>query len=114
MHNNFLKTFGSFLLLTLSLAGRAQKTDKVSLKNGDVLTGEIKALKFGKLRYDVTGPGNIDIKWEEIVKIKSNKQLQITMVSGAVLVTSLDSLFSSAQHISLDDLVEIVPIENGF
>jgi hypothetical protein len=67
-------------------------------------------MKFGMLKYDVTGPGKIDIKWEEIVKIKSQKQLQITMVSGIVLVTNLDSLFSSMQHVSLNDLVEIVRI----
>ncbi len=52
------------ILLTAPFFGLAQKTDKVSLKNGDIVTGEIKTLKFGKLRFDMTGPGIIEIKWE--------------------------------------------------
>lgn len=91
----------------------AQKTDKVALKNGDTVTGEIKNLKFGKLKIDMTGPGKIDIKWEEIVSIRSNKQLQITLRNGDVLITNLDSLFKSKQ-VTLDDLVEIVKMKDQF
>jgi len=94
--------------------GLSQKTDKVFLKNGDVITGEIKSLKFAKLSFDMTGPGLIQIKWEEIVKIKSKKKFQITMRKGEVLLTSLDSLFFATQKASLDDIVEIVQIKDKF
>jgi putative salt-induced outer membrane protein YdiY len=102
------------LLLAITMQGMAQKTDKVVLKNGDMLTGEIKNLKFAKLNFDITGPGTISIKWEEIVKVISNKSLQLTLRSGEVLVTNLDSLFFNRPYIQLDDIVEIVQIKDNF
>jgi putative salt-induced outer membrane protein YdiY len=114
MHNSLLRLFGLLILLTVPFVGVTQKTDKVSLKNGDIVTGEIKTLKFGKLRFDMTGPGIIEIKWEEIVKIKSDKKLQVSMRNGELLITSLDSLFAETQQTNLDDIVEIVQIKDRF
>ena len=94
--------------------GLAQKTDKVSLKNGDIITGEIKSMKFAKMKFDMTGQGTIDIKWEEIVRIRSAKIFQITMQKGEVLITTLDSLFFETQQATLNDIVEIVRIEDKF
>lgn len=91
-----------------------QKTDKVHLKNGDILTGEIKSLKFAKLSFDMTGPGLIQIKWEEITDLKSTKKLQITLKKGEVFVTSIDSLFIQNKEIKLEDIVEIVQIKDQF
>ena len=114
MHNPVLKIFGLIFILLLSEIGLAQKTDKVTLRNGNMLTGEIKSMKFAKLLIDVEGPGKIDIKWEYIVKIESNKTLQITMRNGEVYVTTMDSLFSVVAYARLDDVVEIVRIKDKF
>jgi len=114
MHNPVLKIFGLIFILLLSEIGLAQKTDKVYLRNGNMLTGEIKSMKFAKLLIDVEGPGKIDIKWEYIVKIESNKTLQITMRNGDVYVTTMDSLFSVVAYARLDDVVEIVRIKDKF
>src|SRR5215204_3941244 len=114
MHNPVLKIFGLIIILMLSEKGLAQKTDKVSLRNGNILTGEIKSMKFAKLSFDVDGPGTIQIKWEFIVKIESNKTLQITMRNGEVHVTTMDSLFSVAPYAMLDDVVEMVLIKDKF
>lgn len=108
------KIYGLFFLFTASMALHAQKTDKVFLTNGDVLTGEIKSLKFAKLRFDMTGPGIIDIKWKEIVQLKSDKIFQVTLRKGQVLVSKLDSLFFDQQKAILDDIVEIVQIKDRF
>ena len=102
------------MLLTISLIGWGQKTDKVFLRNGNMLTGEIKSMKFAKLLIDVEGPGKIDIKWEYIVKIESNKTLQITLRNGEVYVTTMDSLFSVVPYTTLSDVVEIVRIKDKF
>jgi Protein of unknown function, DUF481 len=109
-----LKITGVIILLTISLIGLAQKTDKVYLRNGNMLTGEIKSMKFAKLLIDVDGPGKIDIKWEYIVKIESNKTLQITLRNGEVYVTTMDSLFSVVPYTTLYDVVEIVRIKDKF
>jgi hypothetical protein len=114
MHIPAVKISGLIILLTISLAGLAQKTDKVFLKNGDILTGEIKSLKFAKLSFDMDGPGLIQIKWELIVQIKSDKKFQIIMRKEEVLVTSLDSIFFESKHARLDDIVEIVQIKDRF
>jgi hypothetical protein len=52
-----LKISGIIILLNFCLIGYAQKTDKVFLKNGDVVTGEIKSMKLAKLTFDMNGPG---------------------------------------------------------
>jgi len=44
-------------------------------------------MKFAKLKIDQTGPGKIDIKWEEIVRIRSDKTFQVTMGDGRVIVS---------------------------
>ncbi|NEU09569.1 DUF481 domain-containing protein [Flavihumibacter sp. R14] len=109
-----LKISMLIILQMMSLIAQAQKTDKVSLKNGDVVTGEIKSLKFAKLSFDMTGPGTIQIKWEEVIKIKSNKTYQVTMHNGEVHITSLDSFFLERPQINLNDIVEIVRIKKKF
>jgi hypothetical protein len=114
MRKPVLKITKVIILLTISLMGLAQKTDKVFLRNGNMLTGEIKSMKFAKLLIDVDGPGKIDIKWEYIVKIESNKTLQITLRNGEVYVTTMDSLFSVGPYVMLSDVVEIVRIKDKF
>ena len=61
MPKSVLKITEVIILLTSSLMGLAQKTDKVVLRNGNLITGEIKNMKFAKLSYDVDGPGTISI-----------------------------------------------------
>lgn len=102
------------MLVTVSWSGFAQKTDKVFLKNGDEITGEIKKLKYAKLSFDMTGPGVIEIKWEEIVDVVSDKTFQLTLRSGEVILTTLDSLFSNRSDLVLDDIVEIIQIMDKF
>jgi hypothetical protein len=103
-----------FVLTGCCLVGEGQKTDKVHLKNGDVLTGEIKSMKLGLLSYDVTGPGTISIKWEEVVKISSDKIFEFTLKRGNLVVTTLDSLYKMFHITSLDEIVEIIPIKDRF
>ena len=114
MRKSILKIPGLIILLTISLTGLAQKTDQVLLRNGNIITGEIKNMKFAKLSYDVDGPGTISIKWEHIVKISSNKTFQVTMQNGDVLITRLDSVFFDQPNITLDRIIEIVRIEDRF
>ncbi len=103
-----------FLLFALPAFVMAQKNDKVYLRNGDVITGEIKSMKFAKLRFDMTGPGLIEIKWEEIMQLRSNQTFQLTIRTGEVMVTRLDSVLFETRHLTLEDIVEIVRIKDRF
>jgi hypothetical protein len=96
------------------MVAQGQKTDKVQLKNGDILTGEIKSMKLGLLSYGMDGPGTISIKWENITKITSNKTFEFTLKSGSLVVTTLDSLYKWYHITSLDEIVEIIPINDRF
>jgi hypothetical protein len=114
MRKTALKISGLIMFLIVSALAMAQKTDKVYLRNGDVLTGEIKYMRFALLKYDVEGPGKIDIKWEYIVKIRSDKVFQVTMQSGAVLITKLDDGFFDRNNSKLDSITEILRIKDRF
>jgi len=114
MRTVVLKISGTIILLTFCLLGWTQKTDKVYLKNGDVVTGEIRSMKLAKMSFDMNGPGVISIKWEEIIQLRSNKTFQIALQDGQILVTKLDSAFFETQKIALDEIVEILQIKNRF
>jgi len=114
MRRSVLKITEVIILLTISVLGLAQKTDKVFLSNGNMLTGEIKNMKFAKLSYDVDGPGTISIKWEHVVKITSDKTFQVTMQNGDVLITRPDSAFFDQPATTLDSIIEIVRIKDRF
>jgi len=109
-----VKIYGSIILIMISLTGLAQKTDKVFLKNGDIITGEIKSMKFAKLSFDMDGPGIIQVKWEFIVKIISDKIFQVTMRKREVFVTKLDRFCFKRQEATMNDIVEIVQIKDRF
>jgi hypothetical protein len=114
MRKSSLTISGILILLACCIVGFSQKTDKVFLKNGDVITGEIKKLYLAKLSFDMNGPGIISIKWEEVVRIRSNKIFQIYLQDGQVLLASPDSVFFETQKVKLDDIVEIVQIKEKF
>jgi hypothetical protein len=101
-------------LLTLSAIAFAQKTDKVLLKNGDVLTGEIYGLKLAILDLNMTSTGSVEVKWETVERIISDKIYQVTVKKGDVFVTKLDSAFFKTHHFILDDIVDFVRIKDRF
>lgn len=65
-----------------SAEATAQKTDKITLDNGDVVTCEIKELQRGRLRCKTDAMGTVYIKWEHIVDIDTDKTLEVEMESG--------------------------------
>ena len=72
----------TLLCVLLSLTAHAQKTDVVILVNGNSVTGEIKVLEFGALRYSTDSMGTVSIDWEDIVGVTSNQGLQIELTDG--------------------------------
>ena len=99
----------------------AAKTDVVVLINGDSVTGEIKSLDFGELRYSTDSMGTVSVEWEEIVSIRSNQSLQVEVASGTRYFGNLFQTNSNGsvgvgrgdnvQEIDLSHIVRITPIE---
>jgi len=61
----------------------AAKTDVVVLLNGDRITGEVKQLAYGQLKYSTDDMGTIYIEWDKIRSLTTNQVLQIEMLDGA-------------------------------
>ncbi len=90
-----MKHFSNFLaaalLLSVSVDSEAAKTDVVLLVNGNTITGEIKSLEFGSLRYSTDSMGTVSIDWEDIVSITTKQTLQVEVSDGTRFFGVLDS-----------------------
>jgi len=111
------------ILLALGVPhdAEAAKTDVVVLINGDAVTGEIKSLDFGALRYSTDSMGTVSIEWEEVVSLHSDQSLQVEVASGTryfggLFVIGADGRVGvgrgeNIQEIDMSQIVRITPIE---
>ena len=106
-----------------SVHSYAEKTDVVILVNGDAVTGEIKALEFGALRYSTDSMGTVGIDWEDVISITSDQLLEIELTDGNKYYGQLLEpehettvrLKTASQEVSLpaEQVVRITPIETS-
>lgn len=89
--NHFTTFIAVLLLLWVSDVAEAAKTDVVLLVNGNTITGEIKSLEFGSLRYSTDSMGTVTIDWEDIVSITTKQTLQVEVSDGTRYFGVLDS-----------------------
>ncbi len=79
--------FLSFALLAIPPSAHAQDLDeyddKVYLKNGDRITGNIKELDRGKLRVKTTTMDTIYLNWVDVESVESNTYLRIAKTDGS-------------------------------
>lgn len=60
----------------------APKTDVVMLRNGDRLTGEVKALQYNQLKFSTEHMGTVYIEWDKIASVESNQYLLLERTDG--------------------------------
>lgn len=114
---------GALLILgLLSLAAApasAQKTDVVTLANGDRLTCEIKVLTKGRLQVSTDDLGTVYIEWDNIVAVMANRVFRVETSSGLRLLGRLTTTEprhldvvqeTGAVQVDQPDVVYIVPI----
>ncbi len=71
-------------LLLLLFAGIAYAdTDVVIFKNGDHLTGEVKSLERGRLRFKTDATDTISIEWDKVASLSSDQNIQVETILGA-------------------------------
>ncbi len=63
------RVYTLILLLIAMPAFGAPKTDVVIFKNGDRLTGEVKSLERGRLRFNTDATGTNSIEWDVIASL---------------------------------------------
>lgn len=122
-----LKAFGLlcvvFHFLGSPASARAQKTDVVTLKNGDTITGEIKSMTLGRLSLSTDAASTISIEWPEVTGLQSDKLLEMELSSGLRVFGSLEPLDAGRLAIVMADqrlelplsrIVSITAIKTGF
>ena len=121
------RTLPIVVLTTFLLAGLpaiAQKTDVLTLDNGDIITGEIKELDRGRVRLSTSFASTIYVEWEHVVQAISDKQLEVEVSDGRVFFGSLEipsapgllkvvGIFGETE-LELLDVVKITPIKQKF
>jgi len=75
------------VLLIAALAGwpavaSAQKTDVVTMPNGDKITGEVQSLSRGKLDYKTDDLGRLSIEWVKLTRLISDHYFDVEVMSG--------------------------------
>jgi putative salt-induced outer membrane protein YdiY len=60
----------------------ADKTDVLVLKNGDRITGEVKKLERGKLRYSTDSMGTIYVEWKDVQGLVSKEYYRLRLSDG--------------------------------
>lgn len=111
------------VLASFSFAANAAKTDVVILVNGNAVTGEVKSLEFGSLRYSTDSMGTVNIDWEDILSVTSQQNLQIELTDGTRYFGKIfpgdDSYFvrivtaSEELVVESSQVVRITPIETS-
>jgi hypothetical protein len=66
----------------LCMPAWAEKTDVVVLINGDRITGEVKQLSYGQLKFKTDHMGTIYIEWDKIASLSTNQVLQVETTDG--------------------------------
>ncbi len=69
-----------FACLTLSVF--AARTDKLTMLNGDEITGEIKGLSKGILTFKTDDAGTLSVKWTAVASIVSTNIFEVRTNSG--------------------------------
>src|SRR6187402_1924010 len=67
----------------------AQKTDVITLANGDRITGEIISLSKGRLELKTDDVGTINIEWDNIVIISSPRFFEVETTDGRRLLGTI-------------------------
>lgn len=75
-------TIHLFVLLVLMLGIAHAATDVIVFENGDRLTGEIKSMERGQLRFETDATGTIDIHWDKVAFVGSDQNIQVETRSG--------------------------------
>jgi hypothetical protein len=82
------------LTLCLGTTAYAQKTDVVTLGNGDRITGEIKNLERGRLEFSTDDAGTLYLEWDKLSTLVTKRRMEVLTSDGTrflgPLITSVN------------------------
>jgi hypothetical protein len=108
-------------------ASAAPKTDVIVFLNGDKLTGEVKGLEQGQLKFKTDATGTIDIEWNKIATVQTGQVLQVETVDGLRFTGTVPKLAgdgelqlqlrtepaATSKTVPLTQIVRIAAIDQG-
>lgn len=77
------------MVAALSTPAQAQRTDVVTLNNGDRVTGEVSSLDRGRLEYKTDDQGTLYIEWDKVATVTAAGQFDVGTSDGRRFVGSL-------------------------
>jgi len=107
------------IFLTASGAS-AQKTDILVLRNGDRITGEVKELSHGLLRYSTDDAGTLGVEWDEVASLTSIHTFEVELATERKLFGSLSegpepgTMEVAGEVLPMITIVAITEISPGF
>ena len=111
-------------LLLLAGPVLAQRTDVLVLDNGNTITGEVKSLQQGKLKYKTDDIDTIYVKWEYIRSLTSSNFFEVETERGEHFYGMLAAGTNDhelavvgptqAVVLDMDRVVKIMPIKQTF
>jgi hypothetical protein len=119
----------TLMLIVLIVVGTATstwaqaKTDIVTLRNGDRITGDVESVNRGRLKLKTDDAGTIDIEWDKVVEVQAGRLFEVETSAGRRLLGSLSgttvrTLIVSTQtevvQLLMDDVTRITPIGASF
>ncbi len=111
------------MVCVLALPAWAQKTDVVTLVNGDTLTCEIKLLDRGRLQVSTDHLGTVNIEWDKVVAVTAARLFHIETSNGVRLLGQVattgpgefDVIAAEGTFpVDRDAVVYMTPIARGF
>ena len=75
----------------VDLPAQRVRDEVVELSSGDRVTGEIKGLDRSYLTFRTIDLGTVQIRWQRVVRLNSNRMLEIVLVDGRRLQGSVVS-----------------------
>ena len=111
------------LVLASCTAAFAQKTDVVTLANGDRITGEIKILERGRLEFSTDDAGTLYLEWDKLASLVTTRQVEVLTTNGTRYLGSLTAapdrsltvaMAGSTATLSMPDVTLIEPIGTSF
>ena len=103
----------------------AAKTDVVTLVNGDRITGEVKEVAYGQLKFSTDDMGTVYIEWSKVATLTTTRTLQLELADGRRVVgrdaargatpgtVRLRSGDAAAVEMPLASIVRVAPLEDG-
>ncbi len=112
-----------FLIVVTASPAAAQKTDVITLANGDHITGEVKGLERGRIEFSTDDMGTIYLEWDKVVTLVSVNQFEVGTGDGRRFLGRLAAApdrslnvtnMLGSQVLQVYEVTEIRPIGRSF